>query len=144
MVISGFNFGFNETVVPLTTRQARYLYEVGLKNRKLRRVFDNQRTWVRIYGGFLTAELYDTAQRELQRVTIYQLEKDYTLRSIVHSKSALWQRLVDRQGSDHNYAETGNWKEHQLRRLEKSVTFGPATARSRAAANLAAISKAVT
>ena len=47
-LISIFDFTLSETVVPLSTRQARYLYEVQLKKRQLKGVFDNQRIWVRV------------------------------------------------------------------------------------------------
>ena len=44
VLISLFNFALSETVVPLSTRQARYLYEVELKKREIRGVFFAQRT----------------------------------------------------------------------------------------------------
>src|SRR5229473_4453311 len=46
-VIAVFNFVLNETIVPLATRQARYLYEVELKRREIKGVFANQRIWIR-------------------------------------------------------------------------------------------------
>src|SRR6202035_4930238 len=51
-LIALFNFGLSETIVPLSTRQSRYLYEVELKKRELKGVFANQRIWVRVRNGF--------------------------------------------------------------------------------------------
>ena len=56
LMISMFDFALSETVVPFATRQARYLYEVELKKRELKGVFDNQRIWVRVRNGFLSAD----------------------------------------------------------------------------------------
>lgn len=90
IVISIFNFALSETVVPLSTRQARYLYDVQLKKREVRGVFFAQRTWVRMRNGFLSADRYDTRARTLHGVTMYLLGPDYALRDIVHADSAQW------------------------------------------------------
>src|ERR1700722_17227807 len=71
VVISLFNFALNETLVPLVTRQARYLYEVELKKREIRGVFFAQRTWVRMRNGFLSADRYDARAQPLHGVTMY-------------------------------------------------------------------------
>jgi lipopolysaccharide export system permease protein len=90
IVISLFNFALSETVVPLSTRQARYLYEVELKKREIRGVFFAQRTWVRLRNGFLSADRYDAAAQTLHGVTMYVLDADYALRDIVHADTAHW------------------------------------------------------
>jgi lipopolysaccharide export system permease protein len=88
--ISLFNFALSETVVPLATRQARYLYEVELKKREIRGVFFAQRTWVRVRNGFLSADRYDARAQTLHGVTMYQLGSDYALHDIVHADTAKW------------------------------------------------------
>jgi lipopolysaccharide export system permease protein len=90
IMISLFNFALNETLVPLVTRQARYLYEVELKKREIRGVFFAQRTWVRLRNGFLSADRYDAHTQTLRGVTMYQLGSDYALRDIVHADTAHW------------------------------------------------------
>src|ERR1700732_1047658 len=57
--ISLFDFALSETVVPLATREAHYLYEVTLKKRQLKGVFANQTIWVRVRDGFLSADRFD-------------------------------------------------------------------------------------
>jgi len=89
-VISVFNFVLNETVVPLTTREARFVYEVALKKRQLKGVFANQRIWVRVRNGFLSADGYDARAKMLRGVTLYQLDSTYVLRGIEHARSAAW------------------------------------------------------
>ncbi len=89
-VISIFNFVISETVVPYTTRQARYLYEVELKRRTLRGVFANAHIWVRVSEGFLSADRYDAHQHELWGVTLYRLTPDFKLHDIVRARRARW------------------------------------------------------
>lgn len=88
--ISLFNFALSETVVPLATRQARFLYEVELKKREIRGVFFAQRTWVRVRDGFLSADRYDARTQTLHGITIYHLAPDFALRDIVHADTAKW------------------------------------------------------
>jgi lipopolysaccharide export system permease protein len=89
-VIAVFNFVLSETVVPLATRQARFLYEVQLKKRELKGVFANQRIWVRVRNGFLSADHYDGRAETLRGVTLYHLDHDYALHDIQHAASAVW------------------------------------------------------
>ncbi|HTW89293.1 MAG TPA: LptF/LptG family permease [Candidatus Binataceae bacterium] len=89
-MISLFDFGISETVVPYTTRQARYLYEVELKRRTLRGVFANEHIWVRVSEGFLSADRYDRRRHELWGVTLYRLGPDFKLLDIVHTANAIW------------------------------------------------------
>jgi len=88
--IAMFDFALSESVVPLSTRAARHLYEVDLKKRQLKGIFANQRIWVRVRSGFLSADGYDPHTQRLRGVTLYQLGPDYGLRSIVHAASASW------------------------------------------------------
>jgi lipopolysaccharide export system permease protein len=89
-LISIFNFVLNETVVPLATREARYLYEVELKKRAIKGIFAHQRIWVRVTNGFLSANHYDARNKTLRGVTLYRLGPDYSLRDIEHAGSAVW------------------------------------------------------
>jgi lipopolysaccharide export system permease protein len=89
-LISLFDFALSETVVPSTTRAARYLYEVELKKRQLKGVFANDSIWVRIRDGFLSADHYEPQTKSLRGVTLYQIAPDYSLRGIVHAPTARW------------------------------------------------------
>jgi lipopolysaccharide export system permease protein len=90
ILIALFDFALSETVVPFATRQARFLYEVELKKRELKGVFDNQRIWVRVLHGFLSADRYDASDQTLRGITLYRIGPDYTLHDIVHAGSASW------------------------------------------------------
>lgn len=89
-LVSIFDFALSETVVPLATRESRYLYEVQLKKRELKGVFAHQRLWIRVRNGFLSAERYDPKTQTMRGVTLYRIGPDYELHDIVHAKAAAW------------------------------------------------------
>lgn len=90
ILISAFNFVINETVVPLTTREAKYLYDVQLKKRQLKAVFANRRIWVRVRDGFVSIDRFDARRQELAGVTHYRLDDQFGLRAIVRATGAAW------------------------------------------------------
>ncbi len=89
-LISAFHFTLSETVVPAATRGATYLYHVELKKRQLEGVLADKRIWVRLRGGFASAEAYDKHRRVLSGVTVYKVNRDFDVTSIVHANSARW------------------------------------------------------
>jgi lipopolysaccharide export system permease protein len=90
VIVSLLDFGLNETIVPYTTREARYLYEVELKKRQLRGVFANQQIWARVREGFVAANNYDREKHELRGITLYRVVPGYRLSDIVRAPSARW------------------------------------------------------
>jgi lipopolysaccharide export system permease protein len=90
VLISGFQFVLSETVVPAATREAKYLYEVELRGRQLQGVFANRHIWVRVRGGFLSANNYDRKKKVLQDITLYRIDPNYDVTNIFHAESATW------------------------------------------------------
>jgi lipopolysaccharide export system permease protein len=91
LIISLFDFGFSETVVPITTRQARYLYTVEMKKGLPKGVFAFHRLWLRARDGFLTVERYDGRQPpRLTGVTFLHLGPDHRLVDVHKADSAVW------------------------------------------------------
>ncbi len=91
LVISLLDFGFSETVVPTTTRQARYLYAVEIKGGVQEGVFAFRRLWLRARDGFLTVERYDgRVPPRLYGVTFFHLSPDQRLLDVHKADSAVW------------------------------------------------------
>ena len=90
VAISIFDFALSESIVPMATHQAKYLYEVELKKRELRGVFADRRIWVRLRAGFASADSYDKRRRMLYGLTVYRLDDQYSIKDIVHAESAVW------------------------------------------------------
>ncbi len=90
VLISAFQFGLSETVVPAATREAKYLFEVELKGRQLEGVFANRHIWMRVREGFISADSYDRKKFELAGITLYRLGPDYAVTNIFHADGAHW------------------------------------------------------
>lgn len=90
LVIAGLNFVLNETLVPVTARQARFVYQVKLQQRKLRGVFANRRIWVRTRGGFVSADAYDPAERRLYGMTFFRLGPGANLERVERAAELDW------------------------------------------------------
>lgn len=90
LLISAFHFALSETVVPIATREARYLFEVRIKHREMKGVFANRHIWVRVRDGFLSADRYDRKKMVLDGITLYRLGPDYDVTNIFHADRAVW------------------------------------------------------
>lgn len=89
-LISMLNFGLSETLVPVATREARYLYEIELKGHKLRALLGDHGIWLRARGGFLSVDTYDRGHQRLSGVTFFQFGHGFSLREIHQASSAVW------------------------------------------------------
>ena len=93
LIISLVDFGFSETVVPVATRQARYLYTVHIKKTLPKGVLAFHRVWLRERDGFLSAEGYDARphlQPRLTGITFFHLGPDHALVDVHKADSAVW------------------------------------------------------
>ena len=88
-VISVVDFGWTETVVPLSM-QAAHLYQVELKKRNPAGSSAAGGIWVRVRDGFLSVDRYDQRQQKLIGVTVFHLSHDRSLRDIHVAPSATW------------------------------------------------------
>ncbi|HUO05072.1 MAG TPA: LPS export ABC transporter permease LptG [Candidatus Binataceae bacterium] len=89
-LISVFNFVLAETLVPIATRQAKYLYEVELKKRELKAVFASRGIFIRVRDGFVSAGSFNNQTARLTGVTHYQLDNNFGVQSIARAKTATW------------------------------------------------------
>jgi lipopolysaccharide export system permease protein len=91
LLISLFDFGFSETVVPITTRQARYLYTVQIKKGVQKGVFAFHRLWLRSRDGFLSVDRFDgRGQARLFGITFLHLGFDHQLVDVHKADGAVW------------------------------------------------------
>src|SRR5262249_17570445 len=116
LLISLFDFGFSETVVPITTRQARHIYTVQIKKGVEKGVFAFRRLWLRSRDGFLSVDRYDGRQRDgswaaplfagrppprLYGITFFPLAPDHNLVDVHKAESATWDGRLWRPSNAH-------------------------------------------
>jgi len=90
LLISLLDFGLSETLVPIATRRARYLFTVELKGRKLNGVFADRRIWLRSANGFLSVESYNAKRKRLSGITFLRMGAHFELQDIEKADQGVW------------------------------------------------------
>ena len=90
LLISVSTFFWNETVVPMFAHRAQTIYQTEIRQRQQQRVFGTQDIWVRSQGSFVNIEHFDVRTDRLERVTVFLLNRDFTLGGVVEIPSLRW------------------------------------------------------
>jgi lipopolysaccharide export system permease protein len=81
---------WNETVVPYCSREFQHVNNVEIRKRALRGVLSNRAIWYHGADGFYHIDYVDGAQQAVFDLTIYRLDDDFRLRSVVQVPRAGW------------------------------------------------------
>ena len=90
LMISLLTFFWNESLVPIFTRESQYIYKVEIKKKKLQSLFGTTGIWMRGKGNFISADYFDTKKNVLQGVVIYLLNQDFSLKGLIETPWASW------------------------------------------------------
>jgi lipopolysaccharide export system permease protein len=96
---------WNETVVPYCSRNFQYVNNVEIRKREIRGVLSNRAIWYHGADGFYNIDYVDRARQAVYDLTIYHLDDEFRLRSVVQVPRAQW--------TDGHWLATGA-VEHQL------------------------------
>lgn len=116
LAISAGTFLWNETAVPLATRQAKFVYDVKVRNAQLQSVFHNRQIWIRSGDSFIRADDFDAEAGRLRGLSIYRTTPRFTLTGLIESPAALWDgnRWVPDGGTEWRFLEDGTVERHAL------------------------------
>lgn len=104
-VISVGTLVWNETVVPYCSRTFEYVNNVEIRKRAIRGVLSNRAIWYHGADGFYNIDYVDRARQAVFDLTIYHLDDEFRLRSVIQVPRAQW--------TDGRWEATGA-VEHQL------------------------------
>jgi lipopolysaccharide export system permease protein len=90
LVIAFFNFFWNEALVPIFAHRAQTIYQTEIKNKQQQSLFGTQDIWIRGQGSFINIDNFDPRDNVLEHVTVFLLNRDFTLRGMVEIPSARW------------------------------------------------------
>jgi len=90
LLICGFSFVWNETLVPVFAHRAQTIYRTEIKNRQQQSLLGTHDIWIRGEGSFINVDRFDTHTSTLENVTVFRLNRDFTLRSLVEIPTAQW------------------------------------------------------
>jgi lipopolysaccharide export system permease protein len=85
-----FSFFWNEALVPIFAHQAQTIFKTEVKNKKQQSMFGTADIWMRGEGSFVNVNNFDTSTSTLQGVTIFLLDRDFSLRALMEIPRARW------------------------------------------------------
>jgi lipopolysaccharide export system permease protein len=88
--ISVLALAWDEAVVPYCARQFQYVNNVEIRKRALRGIFSDREIWYRGAQGVYNIEHVDQKHGALYGLTIYQVDPDFGLRTILEVPTARW------------------------------------------------------
>ncbi|HYC57706.1 MAG TPA: LPS export ABC transporter permease LptG [Candidatus Binatia bacterium] len=89
-VLSVVALFWNENVVPVAASQSRWIWDVELKQKAYRGVFDSASIWYQGERGFVHIRRYDAGKREISGLTIFQSDPAFRLQRIIDVGSMHW------------------------------------------------------
>ncbi|MGE5216576.1 MAG: LPS export ABC transporter permease LptG [Chloroflexota bacterium] len=109
LFICVFNFVWNETLVPIFTHNAQNIYKAEIKNKQQQSLLGTHDIWIRGDGSFINVDYFDARAGNLDTVTIFLLNRDFSLRAIVEIPKARWNghRWTTDQATEWNFLADG-------------------------------------
>jgi len=92
VLIGALNFFWNETVVPVFTREAQYIYKTEVKKKRgpAKSLLRTRDIWFRSEEAFISVDRVDPRRNVLEGLSIFLLNRDFTLRGLIEVPSAHW------------------------------------------------------
>jgi len=90
LFLSGLTFFWNETLVPIFSRNAQRIYRTEIKQKKQSSLFGTRNIWMRGDASFINIDNFDPRTNSLEGVTVFTLNRDFSLRSLIEIPSAQW------------------------------------------------------
>jgi lipopolysaccharide export system permease protein len=90
LAVCGATFFLNESLVPAFSQRADAIYRSEIKNRQQQSLFGTRDIWVRGDGSFINIDHFDSGTNILENVTIFLLNRDFSLNGFVQIPRARW------------------------------------------------------
>jgi len=90
LVICLCTFFWNEALVPIFAHKAQTIYKSEVKSRQPQSLFGTRDIWIRGEGSFINVDQFDTKKRTLEGISVFLLNRDFTLRGLVEIPRARW------------------------------------------------------
>lgn len=90
LCLSGLTFFWNETLVPIFSRNAQQIYRTEIRQKTQLSLFGTRNIWIRGDGSFINIDNFDPRGNTLKGVTVFTLKRDFSLRSLIEIPNAHW------------------------------------------------------
>lgn len=88
--ICGLSFVWNETLVPVFSHNAQTIYRTEIRRKQQQSLFGTRDIWIRGDTSFISVDHFDTRTSTLNNVTVFALNRDFSLRALVEVPKAQW------------------------------------------------------
>lgn len=88
--VSVLALGWNETVVPYSSRRFQYVNNVEIRQRTLRGILSDREIWYHGGLGFYNIDHVDRTREVVYGLTIYRMDGNFDLTSVIQVPKALW------------------------------------------------------
>lgn len=82
---------WSENVVPAAATRSRWLWDVELKQKTYRGVFDAASLWFQSERGFVHIRRYDARARVISGLSVYEADPSFELERVIEVESMNWQ-----------------------------------------------------
>ncbi len=115
-LICVLTFFWNEALVPIFTRKAQYIYKTEVKKRQPKNIIGTKDIWMRGEGAFISVDHFDTKKVVLEGVSVYLLNRDFTLRGLIEVPWARWNgtRWETKGGTEWLFLPNGQMNQRPL------------------------------
>jgi lipopolysaccharide export system permease protein len=90
LFIGAGNFFWNETLVPVFSHRAQTIYITEVRNQQQQSLFGTSDIWIRGENAFINITKFDTNTNTLENVTVFRLNRDFSLRGLTEIPRMHW------------------------------------------------------
>ncbi len=111
-----FAFFWNEALVPIFTRQAHYIYKTEVKKKQPKSLIGTRNIWIRGDASFISVDHFDAKQSVLKGISIFLLNRDFSLRALIEVPSARWtnSRWEAEGGTEWRFLSSGEMSQRKI------------------------------
>jgi lipopolysaccharide export system permease protein len=84
------SFFWNEALVPIFTRQAQAIYKTEVRKKQPQSLLGTEDIWLRGVDSFVRVDHFDPRANRLSGVSIFLLNRDFSLRGLIEARAARW------------------------------------------------------
>lgn len=116
ILICVFTFFWNEALVPIFTRKAQYIYKTEIKKKQPKNLVGTKDIWIRGEEAFISVDHFDTKKVVLEGVSVYLLNRDFTLKGMIEVPWARWNgtNWEAKGGTEWLFLPNGEMSQRQL------------------------------
>jgi lipopolysaccharide export system permease protein len=92
LLICGLTFVWNESLVPVFAHRAQTIYSTEIKNKQQKSLLGTNDIWIRGENSFINVDWFDTRTSTLENITVFRLNRDFSLSGLVEIPKAQWIR----------------------------------------------------